>query len=461
MTQTASEIYVVEKGDTLSQIAKKSGVPLHRLIKLNNLKNPNLLQVGQPIYLSERVAFSVKALFLDALRHPIENLAYQLMLDGKAHHGKTGKNGLSDEKVSVNAKSTVEVLIKDAVGNWQKVGATVSGYGEKLITLVSPYVSFKDKLESHPPSAPTTPTSQPKPPVPPSTKPALPPKPQGSSVPNNPAVKKKSKKGKGGESVIEIGIDLPEELLKYMKAYEDKPIAEKDWLRLAEGLECEVNVLKAIAKVESGGRSAFWVINDTAEHKVHAPKIMFERHYFHNLTCANGPLPNTKKKRRHGKGVAGCKSPHDDHPDICWRTGYRKAKLLNSNDGAMHDGHVDRDDIRDNRQDYLRLINAYRLNQEAALKSASWGKFQVMGANFSACGEKNIKNFVAKMCRNELGQTGLLAGFIKKNPELWKAVKEKNWHLIAYNYNGPDYKSDTNYDVKMKEAYEYYCKNSV
>ena len=462
MTQTTSEIYIVQKGDTLTKVAKVTGVSQARLVKLNDLKNPNRLQIGQPLYLSERVAFSVKALFLDSLRCPIENLSYQLVTDGKVHRGKTGKDGLSVEKISANAKSPVEILIKDAVGNWQKVGATVSGYGEKLITLISPYVMFKDKLEPHPPTAPTTPTPPAKPPATQPSKPTVPSKPQGSPTPNNPDVKKKKKKGKGGESVIEIGVDLPEALLQNMLAYEDKPITEADWKDVADSLRCEVNVLKAIAKVESGGRSAFWVINDTATHKVHAPKIMFERHYFHRLTCANGPsVKNRSGRYLHGKGVAGCTSPYDTYPDICWPVGYRSRSKLNQADAKMHDNRVDRGDIRDNSQDYLRLINAYRLNNEAALKSASWGKFQVMGANYSACGEGTVWSFVAKMCRNEVGQIELLAGFIKANTALWNAVKEKNWHLIAYNYNGPNYRNDTAYDVKMREAYEYYRNNTV
>ncbi len=127
----------------------------------------------------------------------------------------------------------------------------------------------------------------------------------------------------------------------------------------------------------------------------------------------------------------------------------------------MADGSVEKQDIRDNSQDYLRLINAYRLDWQSALKSASWGKFQIMGANHAACGADDIKEFVKDMCKNEKGQIDLLAGFIRKNAALWKAVQDKNWHLIAYHYNGPNYKSDTNYDVKMKEAYEYYCKTTV
>ncbi|MDE1714958.1 N-acetylmuramidase domain-containing protein (plasmid) [Chromobacterium amazonense] len=470
MTQTTSEVYLVQKGDTLSQIAKNTGVSLPRLIKLNGLKNPNQLEIGQALYLSERAAFSVQALFLDALRHPIENLAYQLVIDGKAHPGKTSKNGLSIEKVSAKADSTVEVLIKDLVGNWQRVGATVSGYGEKLITLVSPYVSFKDKLDPHPKDAPITATPADKKTSAESKKPALPKKPTGQATPNNPAVKKKKKKGKGGESVIEIGIELPEDLLAYMQAYEDKPISDDDWKEIARSLECEVNVLKAIANVESGGNTAFWVVNDKVGKKVHAPKIMFERHYFHRLTCANGPHFNTVKKRYHGISVPGCKSPYDTHPDICWPIGYvsvgkrKKQKKIGDSNANMPDGVIEKTDIRDNQQDYLRLINAYRLKKMEALKSASWGKFQIMGENYAMCGVDSIEEFVMKMCKNEKGQIQLLAGFIRKKAALWKAVKEKNWHLIAHNYNGPDYQKQTPppfYDEKMKVAYEYYCKTTA
>jgi len=110
---------------------------------------------------------------------------------------------------------------------------------------------------------------------------------------------------------------------------------------------------------------------------------------------------------------------------------------------------------------YFRNGGQRNMGYDAALKSASRGKFQVMEANYGACGEPSVTTFFKKMCRNEVGQIELLAGFIKQNAALWKAVKEKDWHLIAYNYNGPNYKSDTDYDVKMNEAYEHYCKNAV
>lgn len=39
--------YTVKKGDTLSNIAKKYGVTVKQLVSLNNIKNPNLIYVGQ------------------------------------------------------------------------------------------------------------------------------------------------------------------------------------------------------------------------------------------------------------------------------------------------------------------------------------------------------------------------------------------------------------------------------
>lgn len=48
----AEVVYIVKKGDTLSGIAKKYGTTYQQLAKLNNIKNPNLIYVGQKIYIS-------------------------------------------------------------------------------------------------------------------------------------------------------------------------------------------------------------------------------------------------------------------------------------------------------------------------------------------------------------------------------------------------------------------------
>lgn len=141
----------------------------------------------------------------------------------------------------------------------------------------------------------------------------------------------------------------------------------------------------------------------------------------------------------------------------------------------MSDGQVDADDIySDYASAYLRLINAYRLDPDAALKACSWGKFQIMGDNHMQCGEKMLANFVKKMCSSETAQIDLLAEFIRNKPRAWKdpknkalgkevslwdAVRIKDWAAIAFNYNGPSYKTYS-YDTKLKNAYEKHKKNS-
>lgn len=43
------EYYAVKKGDTLTKIAKKYETTVQNLVKLNNIKNPDLILVGQKL----------------------------------------------------------------------------------------------------------------------------------------------------------------------------------------------------------------------------------------------------------------------------------------------------------------------------------------------------------------------------------------------------------------------------
>lgn len=80
------------------------------------------------------------------------------------------------------------------------------------------------------------------------------------------------------------------------------------------------------------------------------------------------------------------------------------------------------------------------------------------------------------MCSGERGQIELLTGFIQRKPSasikdksgkvvghkksLHQAVKDKDWHMIAYNYNGPNYAAD-GYHTKLEVAYQQYTKASA
>lgn len=463
VAQTLPDPYVVRKGDTLSRIARRSGRSMADIQRWNGIKDPNKLAVGQTLYLSERSAFGVSALFLDALRQPIANLPFMLKFDGQAVSGRTGATGMTARQVTRSADSQVEVWVQNVEGLWQQVSRTTSDYGHKLLTLVSGAVVVRGRTEPLPAGAPARPaqppaaaagatrtvnaTKSPVTPQPPAPKPA-----QGTPTKNSPVVKQQRIKGKQGQAVIKVAVDIPQGLLDLFALYKGGDITQRDWREAAESIECEPAVLKAFAEVESGGRSSFWRLNQGDG--AHVPAILFERHYFSRLT----------------------KSRYDaTHPDISWPVGYRPKKRLGQDDKKMHDGKIDAADVYgDYSSAYLRLINAFRLDPDAALQSCSWGKFQIMGSNFSLCGTQDATVFVQQMCISEFRQVKLICGFIRNKPAAWlnpknkklgkavtllEAVRRKDWAAIAFNYNGPGYRTFS-YDTKLKAAYERYARST-
>ncbi len=97
------------------------------------------------------------------------------------------------------------------------------------------------------------------------------------------------------------------------------------------------------------------------------------------------------------------------------------------------------------------MATAFGLDQEAALMSASWGMFQIMGFNFSACGYKTVFEFTAALKINAGNQLKAFLGFCSASPALVKAMKNKDYVGMAMNYNGKDY---GDYDSRIKKAYE-------
>ncbi|WP_374593161.1 N-acetylmuramidase domain-containing protein [Aquabacterium sp.] len=448
-TNALQDPYCVQRGDTLSKIATRSGRSVAELKRFNSIRNANQLEVGQTLFLSDHTAFGASILFLDALRHPIQNLRYRIEFDGRERRGSTGTDGLIPKFVTENAQSQIKVWIHDIDGAWHQVAHVTSDYGHKLVTLTSNAVvvagqtrqmaadalhDLKSSLQvaMHRLTGPQ----------------ASPPEPaKGADSKNNPAVKTQQVKGPKGQPVIKVEVDIPQGLVALFSRYNGHEIAESDWQKAADKLECEVEVLKAFSVVESGGKSSFWRLNKADG--AYIPAILFERHYFSRLT--KGKFDSS-------------------HPDVSWPVAYRKKNKLGQEDKSMHDGKVVATDVySDFASAYLRLINAYRLDPDAALRSCSWGKFQIMGDNCAACGESDVQNFIQKMCTSEYQQIELLASFVRakpapwkdarnkkagKAPSLWEAIKSKDWAMIAFNYNGPSY-STFHYDTQLKAAYEH------
>lgn len=106
--------------------------------------------------------------------------------------------------------------------------------------------------------------------------------------------------------------------------------------------------------------------------------------------------------------------------------------------------------------EYDRLEKASRINKDAALCSASWGMFQIMGFNHKICGFGTVRDYVEAIKQSANNH---LVSFIEylKNTELAKPLKELDWETFAKRYNGSGYKQNQ-YDRKLKAAYLKYKK---
>jgi hypothetical protein len=167
----------------------------------------------------------------------------------------------------------------------------------------------------------------------------------------------------------------------------------------ADEIGCDVAAVKAVIDVESRGG----FLPDTR------PKILFERHVF--------------SKRTGGRFDAS-------HPDISSReTGGYKG-------GAA---------------EYDRLLAAAALDRKAALESASWGAFQIMGYHAASLGSPDIEDFCRGMCNSEDDHLSAFVRFVKLN-KLDDELCRRDWAGFARGYNGPAYLKNR-YDTKLAAAY--------
>ncbi len=245
---------------------------------------------------------------------------------------------------------------------------------------------------------------------------------------------------KAGNKIVPIEIeelndkDVEEEVdiaiqkrTDYQEEDEDLPVAmvnplskglsANDIQLAAEKLEVEVAAIKAVIAIESLGKGFY---------QDGRPVILFEGHIFYSLLKQKGKDVIALAKR----------FPTIIYPN--WvRTFYKK--------GA---------------EEYTRLDLAQTIDQELALKSASYGLFQIMGFNHHVCGYDTVQSFVADMKQSEGKQLAAFMNFIKNrktqgNDTLASLLQQKNWARFAFFYNGPGYKKN-NYDVKLEEAYVKY-----
>jgi hypothetical protein len=184
-------------------------------------------------------------------------------------------------------------------------------------------------------------------------------------------------------------------------------LTDEDFETAAIGLRCEVALVKAVTSIEAPegfdakGR----------------PIILFEGHHFSKHT--NGRFDKS-------------------HPTLS----YPKW----TNEFYTKDEHA-------------RLARAVELDRDAALKSTSWGRFQILGVNYEACGFSTLQAFINAMFDSEFEHLSAFVRFVKSKG-LDDALREKRWDDFARGYNGPAY-AKHGYHTRLEKAYRDVVAKSV
>jgi hypothetical protein len=177
------------------------------------------------------------------------------------------------------------------------------------------------------------------------------------------------------------------------------PLTPEDFARAAAALCCPAAAVRAVVEVESKG-------GFLADRR---PRILFERHKFSALTAHRWDAAHPAISARSPGGYLG---------------------------GA---------------REYDRLAQALPLDRPAALKSASWGAFQLMGFNHALAGYPDVESFVAAMVSGHPAQLDAFVAFVTASG-LAPALAAQDWPAFARGYNGPAYARFA-YDTKIAAAY--------
>lgn len=427
-----AEFHTVQRGDTLSKIAKQHGTTVRDLSNLNGITDPNRINVGEKIALNREAVCKVGFQFLDRDRNPMRDTKVRIEYCGKVKEINTGNNGRVPDIVTDSPSDTVKVWIQRAEGGWKLITEVVSDWGNKLVTLTSPKIRIEASTHPHPRAANGQPKKD-KSPVPTNAarndtlrrKTSTPAETKGqgtlqSTYGDDKGIKIEEKKDAQGLPVAKATNDQPE--LEFLGGYTGEEIIESDLKDAAIAIGCEVAVIKAVAEVET--RKAPF-------DKHNRPTILYERHVF---------ARNTRPKGKYD----------DENPDI---SGHKKPykQPNDENKKLVKAGTLNSYDLYGN--SYPRLSKAYALDKEAALKACSWGKFQILGENYRAAGFASVLEFTRAMGMSEREHLKAFAKFVVAQPSLRKAAINKDWTTFARIYNGPSYKK-YNYDSKMANAYK-------
>lgn len=197
-----------------------------------------------------------------------------------------------------------------------------------------------------------------------------------------------------------------------------KLLKHADLVKASQRLGVPVAAVYALNEVESQGSGFF---------ENGKPAILFERHVMYaRLQVARTSADDQEQLLRRANDLAK-----------------QAPNLVNAKAGGYIGG----------ASEHQRLAQARQMDEQAALESASWGGFQVMGYHWKRLGYPSVQDFVTAMNRSEADQLEAFVRFIEADATLHKALKALKWATVAKLYNGADYQRNL-YDVKLERAFE-------
>jgi hypothetical protein len=177
-----------------------------------------------------------------------------------------------------------------------------------------------------------------------------------------------------------------------------------DYSAAADSLGISCAAMRAIVAVES--RGAGFLLSGR-------PVILFERHIMRRrLVCRFLPTEG-----------------HDPN-------------IVSSTPGGYRGGEAE----------WVRFTAASKISPDAAIESASWGLFQIMGMHWERLGYKSPTAWQEAMSRAEFDQLDAFLRFLRDDPSMIAAIKAEQWDVFARKYNGPSY-AKNQYDKKLSDAY--------
>lgn len=420
-----NNVHIVAKGDSLSKISKLTGVSIAELKTLNKLPDPNKLEIGQKIYLKKENVLGFRALILDKDRNPIKELAYQFEFAGRLIKGITGPDGLTKKIMTKTAEDQVRILLQRLDASFKEVAIVASGYGNKLVTLVSPSVKVEAKTEPHPNvTKGTLPKTKEK--VAPIHDPKT--KQTPTTGKKDLGVTAKVTKTPDGKPVVIVEGDIPD--VSFLADYVGGEVTNQDIEDAAKDLKCDADLIFAIAKQESGHSSFLKIGTKTV------PTILYERHWFRKLTKPSKSAPSPYEEKYHD--ICG-PAYHIAKKKTIGKAAEKKSILVDQVTGEE----AKAADIYGSPglPQYRRLVKAYQLDKSAALQACSWGKFQIMGFNYKNAGFGDVFAFVKAMCSGDPAHIKAFLKFAKSNPILLDGLRKRNYEKIAEGHNGASWKT--------------------